>query len=74
METAGEPNRTQIRDKKAVCLFDVCQAHRHLSILYLKQKMWHFVDSKNVNKIKIGLFLTKFCEVLFSDFMILAEL
>jgi hypothetical protein len=38
METAGEQNRTQNRGKNAVCLFDVYQAHRHLGILYLKQK------------------------------------
>ena len=37
--TAPVLNRTKIRGKNAVCLFDVCRAHRHLSIFYLKQKM-----------------------------------
>ncbi len=67
METAGEQNRTKIRGKNAVCSFDVCRAHRHLSIVYLKQKIVKsilYLDSKNVNKIKIELFLTKLWSVL----------
>ncbi len=39
VETAGEQNRTKIRGKNAMCSFDICRAHRHLSIFCSKQKM-----------------------------------
>ncbi len=64
VDTAGEQNRTNSRGKNAMCSLDVCRAHRHLSIFYLKRCSMLYLDSKNVNKIKIKLCLTKLWSVL----------